>query len=130
PLHVRGPVLKHLLARTGAESQIAAQIEKAGLIHDVLAFLISLDRLCGRSKAFEQYVARVRYARLRIKFGSASGGAESSRPGADYCNSIFIHHTAAPAPQSSPETARARTLLALPKHAAPAIAWRHDDGCA
>ena len=57
-LQSRAPCAEHSLATAGAERQIAAQVEKAGLRHDVLTLLVALDRLGVGIEALEKNVAR------------------------------------------------------------------------
>ena len=61
---------------TGRERQVAAQRHDARLGHDVLAFLVALDRIGVFAGAFQQDVGKIRR-------GSVGSCAEPGGPAAD-----------------------------------------------
>ena len=51
------PGAQYLLALAGNERYRAAQLQETGLVHDMLAFLVLLDRFGKRIETLEQDVA-------------------------------------------------------------------------
>ena len=91
------PPRQHLLAAARAEFDVAAQIQEAWLRHDVLAFLIALDRLGVDVEAFQQHVAGRAALGATIAVRRASGSAQPGGTRAD--DSDLVHAgTAAPPP--------------------------------
>ena len=91
-LGILQPAGKDILSRTGIEWQTATQRQKARLCHDVFAFLVTLDGIGEVRGAFQQHMRQA-------QFGSATRGAEASRPGAndDYFKAVF-HNSPATCP--------------------------------
>ena len=93
------PLGEDLFAAAGAELQVAAQIQEAWLRHDVLTFLVALNRLGVGVEALEQHVAG--RAALAIFTGAtvavrrASGSAQ---PGGTRADDRDLIHVQEPRP--------------------------------
>src|SRR5262249_5979657 len=88
---VVAPARENLFARTGVEFEIAAQIEEARLRHDVLPFLVALNRLGVGVETLEQDVARARAASLAVERRGARSRAQTRGPGADDRDMKLLH---------------------------------------
>ena len=80
------PAAKNGFTRARLEVEVAAQIQKAGLGHDMFALLVLLDRLGVGAEPLEENVARLRCARFPVMEPSACCSTQTSRSGADNCN--------------------------------------------
>ena len=84
------PAAEDGLAGTRPEIEIAAQVQEAGLSHDVLALLVLLDGLRVGAETFEQDVARCAQALFAVMELRPRGRAQSARPRADNSNAKML----------------------------------------
>src|SRR5258708_12716155 len=80
------PLPQDLLAAARLKAQVAAQLQKSGFRHHVLAFLVALDGLGDGCRRFQQYVAGHGAALAPVDLGCTRGSAETggTRPPAPH----------------------------------------------